>query len=337
MRSGKADDIERQQQRQKQGQGQGQNKQSASPLAHTMATQVAGAVSTMMLYPFDTLRIRFMSQDGTLQRQHNGQTYHSISKALTTIYREEGLRALFRGCHIAVMGAVAAWGVYMYLYRSLCSLSDLYMPQGELKQVEDFVRRSFLSGVASSCSAVVCNPIWLLKTRMQLEEISFRTSGTRTGNYLSFIRGLIHVIQTTGFFSLWRGVSAQILLGLPNAFNFPLYELFKSYYMRYTSRDNLSTLEISLCSTAAKSLVTLFAHPILVLKTRLQDHRSRCGELKYVSFFQSSSLIWKRDGLRGMYRGVVPSFFQTVPRLVMTIVLYEKFMQFYSKRNSLSN
>ncbi|KAH9578765.1 Mitochondrial substrate/solute carrier [Trypanosoma melophagium] len=329
MSFGKTNDVGKQQQGQ-------EYKQTASPLTHTIATQAAGAVSTIMLYPFDTLRIRFMSQDGTVQRQHNGQTYHSIPKALTTIYREEGIRALFRGCHIAVMGAVAAWGVYMYLYRSLCSLSEVYIPQGELSQVGEFGRRALLSGVASSCSAIACNPIWLLKTRMQLEEISFRTSGKRSGNYLSFFRGLIHVIQTTGFLSLWRGVSAQILLGLPNAFNFPIYEVLRSYLMWYNSRDSLGTWEISLCSTAAKSLVTLFAHPILVLKTRLQDHRSRCGELQYISFCQSSSLVWRRDGFRGLYRGVVPSFCQTVPRLVMTIVLYEKFMQFYSKRDSVT-
>ncbi|RNF24318.1 putative mitochondrial carrier protein [Trypanosoma conorhini] len=299
-----------------------------SALRHTVATQAATALSTTILYPIDVVKMRFMSQDGTVQRQHNGQTYHSIRRALATIYREEGPRALFRGCHVAVLGSVTAWGIYMYTYRSLRNFTNAVKTQDSRGRVDDFLHSLLFSALASTCSALLCNPIWLLKTRMQLEEVSASHPKSGTGNYLSFTRGLTFTVRSTGFFSLWRGLSAQILLGLPNSLNFPVYEALKSYRLWSTSHTTLNTFEICVCSTLAKTFVTLASQPLYVIKTRLQDHRSRCGSLRYVSFLQSLSLILHNDGWRGVYRGIGPSLLQTVPRSVLTLVLYEYFVYF---------
>ncbi|RNF11536.1 mitochondrial carrier protein [Trypanosoma rangeli] len=303
-----------------------QRQVSTSAVKHTLATQAAAALSTTIMYPVDVVKMRFMSQDGTIQRQHNGQTYHSIRKAFATIYREEGPRALFRGCHVAVLGSAAAWGVYMYTYRSLRNFTNTVMTQTSQGSVEDFLLSLLVSAVASTCSAVFCNPFWLLKTRMQLDEVSASPRRGGMGNYVSFTRGLMSTVRSTGFFSLWRGLSAQILLGLPNSLNLPIYEALKYYRLWSTSRHTLNTFEICVCSTLAKVLVTLFSQPLYVIKTRLQDHRSRCGPLQYVSFLQSFSLILHKGGWRGMYRGIGPSMLLTVPRSVLTFVLYEYFM-----------
>ncbi|KAH8603362.1 putative Mitochondrial carrier protein [Trypanosoma vivax] len=297
-----------------------------STLKHTVSTQLAGAVSTLAFYPFDTLRVRFMSQDGTAQRQHNGQTYRSVGRALALVYREEGLSVLFRGCHVAVLGSVTAWGVYMFTYRSLC---DIYNLNNERGGTNDFFVRTALSSAASCVTAVTCNPVFLLKTRMQIEDASCRrsvSSASSGGNYVSFFGGARHAVRSDGFFSLWRGVSAQILLGLPNALNFPLYESLKQHYLLFSSCDKLTASEVCLCSIVAKSTVLIFSHPIYVLKVRLQDQRSRCGETQYLSLLQSTALVLRTSGLRGLYRGIVPSFLQAVPRLMLTFVLYEKFI-----------
>ncbi|ORC88382.1 mitochondrial carrier protein [Trypanosoma theileri] len=291
-----------------------------SPVSHTISSQLASAASTFIYYPFDTLRIRFMSQDGTLQRQHNGQTYHSISKALTTIYREEGLRALFRGCHIAVMGAMMSWGVYMYLYRSLCSLSE----------VSSYIGRAGVSAVASLIATFFSSPIWLIKSRMQIEE------ATKSKNYVTFHGGVRHVLQTTGFRSLWRGVSLQLTLVIPNSLNVPTYDFLKGIVLhtRYghnSMNGELSVLESSLCSMLTKTFLVFLSHPITVLKVRLQDQRWNAGEVKYRSVHDSILLILKREGARGMLRGLGSSLLHSLPRTTTYFVIYEKTLGFFSR------
>nr|CCC95952.1 unnamed protein product [Trypanosoma congolense IL3000] len=305
---------------------------SSSSYSHVLASQLASAISTTVSYPIDTLRVRFMSQDGTVQRQHNGQTYRSICRAMDTICREEGVRALFRGCHVAVLGAVVAWGVYMFIYRTLC---DICLPDNGKRAGNDFTYRTLLSSVASCSCAVVCNPIWLLKTRMQIEEISSRkaspcppsTTTCKGKNYASFIGGLLYAVRTDGVLSLWRGVSAQVLLGLPNALNFPVYEAFKSKWLDYMDRQNLYSYEACLCSTISKTAVSVVAYPIHVIKTRMQDQRSQLGNVKYISFLQSVSVVLRSRGVADLYRGITPSLLHSVPRLALTFVLYEKFLE----------
>ncbi|KEG12997.1 mitochondrial carrier protein [Trypanosoma grayi] len=287
----------------------------ASPLSHTLSSQFASAVSTFAFYPFDTLRIRFMSQDGTVHRQHNGQTYHSIRRALSTIYREEGMRALFHGCHVAVLGAIMSWGMYMYLYRSLCSVSE----------VSSYLGRAGMSFVASFISTFISSPIWLIKSRMQIEE------STKINNYVTFRGGVCHVLRTTGFRSLWRGISLQLTLMIPNALNVPTYDFLKGMMLRahlcQSSGDSeLSVLGSSVCSTLTKMLLVLLSHPITMLKVRLQDQRSDINDVKYTSVRRSVLLVLRREGPCGMLRGLGTSLVHSLPRTVTYFVLYEKLL-----------
>lgn len=318
----------------------------ATSVQHTVASQLGVATSTILLYPVDVVRMRYMSQDGTHTREHNGQTYRSIQKAFQLIYREEGgVRAFFRGCHVSVCGTVCAWGVYMYFYRCQCAWYEAWQTRrrerrGSSSSTDDgpgataywaatwqnLLQRFGFSIVASCTSAVVCNPIWLLKTRMQLEEASARTASVPR-HFRTFRDGLVHTVQTTGVHSLWRGVSAQMVLAVPNAFNLPLYDTIKATIMGVTGKSELSVLEVCVCSTVTKVVLALICQPVLVVKTRLQDHRARAGEIRYESFGQTATTMWKRGGLAAFYRGTVPSLCQTVPRSVLMFVFYEQFLQ----------
>ncbi|CBZ29500.1 mitochondrial carrier protein-like protein [Leishmania mexicana MHOM/GT/2001/U1103] len=320
----------------------------ATSLQHTVASQLGGATSTILLYPVDVIRIRFTSQDGTHTREHNGQTYRSIAKAFQLIYREEGgLRALFRGCHVSVCGTVCAWGVYMYLYCCQCTWYEAWRARrreahcsgsgvsrcSEEESLaacpaalwQNLLQRFGFSIIASCASAVVCNPIWLLKTRMQLEEASARTADAPR-NFRTFRGGLLHTVQTTGVRSLWRGVSAQMVLAVPNAFNLPLYDTIKAAIIDLR-KGELSVLDVCVCSTVTKTVLALICQPVVVVKTRLQDHRARRGEIQYRSFLQSIKTMWQRGGLAAFYRGTVPSMCQTVPRSALMFAFYEQFLK----------
>ncbi|KAG5470512.1 hypothetical protein LSCM1_01756 [Leishmania martiniquensis] len=323
---------------------------------HTIASQLGAATSTILLYPVDLIRMRFLSQDGTRTREHNGQTYRSIVKAFQLIYREEGgLPAFFRGCHVSVLGTFCAWGVYMYLYRHQCTWHEARQKKREEAHRsgrglsgspekdplaadgwatwQNLQQRFGFSIIASCAAAAVCNPIWLLKTRMQLEETSARTAGLPR-NFRTFRGGLLHTVQTTGVRSLWRGTSAQIVLAVPNAFHLPLYDFIKTVIVEVSRRSELSVLEVCFCSTLTKVVLALVCHPVMVVKTRLQDHRAHAGEIQYCSFLQATKTIWQRGGTTAFYRGTASSLCQTVPRSVLMFVGYEQFLKLVKRLSS---
>lgn len=285
-----------------------------APVAiHTFSSQFASALSTVVFYPFDVLKTRFMSQDGTVWRQHNGRTYHSIPRSLRAIAREEGVRTMFRGCTVAVCGSVSAWGLYMFFYRELCNATE----------VSSLLGRSGLSMTASLASSLFSSPIFLIKSRMQLEE------ATRSSHYSTFWGALRHTVATGGVRSLWRGVTLQLLLVFPNALAIPIYDYFKSMLLRYRwshhekPRD-LSVAEVCVCSTTTKVLLLTVSHPLVMMKVRLQDQRSRVGQIQYRSVGQTLLTILKTQGVKGMYRGYSTSLIHSLPRSLVHYVVYEK-------------
>lgn len=308
------------------GGGAAANDKNVPHTHHMFASQIAGAISTFTYYPLDVVKIRFMSQDGTKTRMHNNTVrYTSIFRSVGTIAREEGVRILYRGVHVAVLGATTTWGVYMYLYRSFSAIiagwsEDLGF--GKVASEGTFGVKSLASTTASAISSLASNPVWLIKTRMQVEE-------ARPGvvhHYATFRGGLMHVIKTTGVLSLWRGIGAQLLLGIPNSFHFPIYDSMKQYRLTVTGKERLDLWEVCGCSVFSKAMLLSMSHPVFLLKTRLHDHRSRDGNVNYRNIFDATRTTFQREGFKGMYRGMVPSLCQTIPRAMTQLMLYETFL-----------
>jgi solute carrier family 25 folate transporter 32 len=250
-----------------------------APYKYALASQIASAISTTAFYPFDVIKMRFMSHDGTPQRIHNGTQYTHVWRSIALVLREEGVRQLFRGAHVAVTGAVVAWGVYMLLYKELQRIAaTLQQQQQELveKGASSSASSSALLGgllttvgssaVASAIANTLACPIFLIKARMQLEEqqkgAASRGTGAaaaasaaaeqRTLHYTTFRQGFRHVTATTGVLSLWRGLSAQLLLGLPNCLNLPIYE-YLSQLRRAMRPAELRDKPLDLLEVCARS------------------------------------------------------------------------------------
>lgn len=294
-----------------------------APVAlHTFSSQLASATSTFVFYPFDVLKTRFMSQDGTALRQHNGGMYRSIPRSLKLIYNEEGLRTLFRGCPVAVFGAFASWGIYMSLYRFLCNVTEC----------TTYSSRSGISMVASMVSSCLVCPIFLVKSRMQLEEAH------RSSNYRTFWSGVRYTAMTSGVRSLWRGLPLQLLLIFPNALSLPTYDALKTLVLRYRwdhhASTELSLVEVCLCSTITKVGILLLSHPLIMMKVRMQDERALQGAVQYRSAWGTARSVLRTAGVRGMYRGFTTALVHSLPRSLTHYFLYEKTLSLLVHRYS---
>ncbi len=286
----------------------------STPMQHALASQGAAVIATVTFYPFDVVRMRFMSQDGTSERLSNKRYYTSTFGSMKVIASEEGARTLFRGAHVSATGVIVSWGVYMWLYRHLQQLL-------EVDWAPHIAVASLSSVTASVSAAVIANPIWMAKTRMQLEAVR---DGPR--HYRSFFGSIKHTIETTGFRSLWRGVSAQVLLSVPNAFTLPLYDWMKARRLESKGHAQLAHWEVASCSVMSKTTIAIASHPIVLVKTRLMDQRSREGEVQYKNLVGTICTTIKREGPKGMFRGLVPGLCQSIPRNLLHFLLYEHFL-----------
>ena len=158
-----------------------------------------GLVSSFITHPLDVVLTRMQAQDG---RSHV-QRYKSTVNALSTIVKNEGFRNLYAGIIPALVGSTASWGIYFLGYNYLRSLTRIHFHGGQSEHSDNQAELSPLStlscAVATGCfSTVITQPIWLVKTRLQLQH---------QGSHIQYT-GMIHcftdIVENEGASALFR-------------------------------------------------------------------------------------------------------------------------------------
>ena len=118
---------------------------------------------------------------------------------MRTIITEEGVLGLYQGLFPAALGSALSWGLYMVLYVSIYitrvrtkklahikpsvsynKAKDLWKRQQEEGKNLHAAHHLVCATVAGVMTSACTNPIWVIKTRMQLQ-----TYGAQ-GNYKGF-------------------------------------------------------------------------------------------------------------------------------------------------------
>ncbi|KAH7549261.1 hypothetical protein JRO89_XS13G0005900 [Xanthoceras sorbifolium] len=163
----------------------------------------AGATTSLFFYHLDYARTRLGTdaREGTVkgQRQFKG-LLDVYSKTLSS----DGIAGLYRGFGVSIVGITLYRGMYFGLYDTLKPIILVGPFEGNF-----FV--SFLLGWSiTSVSGVCAYPFDTLRRRMML------TSG-QPMKYRNSMHAFHEIIRLEGFRSLFRGVTANMLLGVAGA------------------------------------------------------------------------------------------------------------------------
>lgn len=129
-------------------------------MENLLAGLVAGAASTAALQPIDVVKVRYQVFAGTAQR------YGGMWDAVQTIVGKEGLSALYKGLAPAMIGSAVSWGLYMHFYEA-AKAALLARHEGETR-LSSWEHMGAAMG-AGSTVAFLTTPIWMIKTRLQLQ------------------------------------------------------------------------------------------------------------------------------------------------------------------------
>lgn len=117
-------------------------------VANSVAGLAAGGASTIAMHPLDLIKTRM---------QVTGGRTLSI---LGTVYRDHGIRGLYRGLGTNLFGGMLGWGFYFAWYGQIKSWI------GGKRKVLSGAEYLVSSASAGVLTSVCTNPIWVVKTRM---------------------------------------------------------------------------------------------------------------------------------------------------------------------------
>jgi solute carrier family 25 folate transporter 32 len=155
--------------------------------------------------------------------------------------------------------------------------------------------------VTGILTAVCTNPIWVIKTRM------LSTGRNAPGAYKSMSHGVREILRTEGPKGFWRGLIPSLFGISHGAVQFAAYEQLKN--RRSSQRSEMSGLSNELSnwdylslSAVSKMFAGSITYPYQVVRVRLQTYDA---ERTYSGAFDAVRQIWKKEGVRGFYKGYV--------------------------------
>lgn len=329
---------------------------AAKPWAHFVAGGLGGMTSATLTSPLDVLKTRLQSDFYQSQLEasriakgipppsalsiprsallHFNETF----QILFSIHRIEGWRALFKGLGPNLIGVVPARAINFYTYgNGKRFISEKFNSGKEAAWVH--LTAAATAGVATGTAT---NPIWLVKTRLQLDKSNAEKLGSqRKRQYKNSLDCVMQTVRNEGIRGLYRGLSASYLGVTESTLQWVLYEQMK-LHLRYrqerltASGKDPTTWDQTIdwggkvgAAGLAKFFAALVTYPHEVIRTRLRQAPLEGGRVKYTGIVQCFRTIWKEEGMASLYGGLTPHMLRVVPSAAIMFGMYEVILRLF--------
>lgn len=305
------------------------------PWVHFVAGGIGGMAGAVCTSPFDVVKTRLQSDVFRSTYVHTSKSSNVILQAgqhfketfdiINNVYKSEGFRALFKGLGPNLVGVIPARSINFFTYGVGKDLIAKHFNNGQ----EAAWVHLLAAANAGIVTSTATNPIWLVKTRLQLD----KASNKQYKNSWDCIKS---VLKHEGVAGLYRGLTASYLGSVESTLQWVLYEQMKKIisqkslqrdqegrertkldsFLEWTARSGSAGL--------AKFIASMITYPHEVIRTRLrQAPLVEGGKPKYTGLVQCFKLVVKEEGLASMYGGLTPHLLRTVPNSIIMFGTWE--------------
>lgn len=291
---------------------------SSNPILYSTQSQPCRPLQSKLTAFGDRTNAKTI-HSGQALKVHTGQALVSskpiganmgVWACLKHIWLNEGPRGLYRGLGPNLVGVAPSRAIYFWSYSTTKKNINNSLPRVNRDTPFVHVLSAASAGFISSCAT---NPIWLVKTRLQLD---------RSHSSLPMVIRRIHA--EGGILSFWKGLTASWWGISETVIHFVIYEALKKCLADYQNkkRDSEKTIidfvGFMACGATSKTCATCVAYPHEVARTRLREAGN-----KYKSFWQTLRLVYREEGRRGLYRGLGTQLVRQIPNTAIMMATYE--------------
>ena len=270
------------------------------PVVSLISGGIAGGVEAAVTYPFEFAKTRVQ-----LRNEGNASRPRNPFLVVSDVFRNEGPRALYKGCSSLIVGSIAKDGV-RFLSFDMIKNAFKDPETGALSPLRNMLA-GMSAGVVASIFAVT--PTERIKTAM--------IDDARTAKRFHSTPQAVRVIYAEhGFLGLYRGfVGTTLKQAGATAFRMGSYNILKDFE---SSRHITQSTATNFANGAVAGIITTYAtQPFDTLKTRSQS-------AKGASTVEAFRSVLADDGVRGFWRGTTMRLGRTVFSGGILFTVYEQ-------------
>ncbi|KAJ9116036.1 hypothetical protein QFC20_000705 [Naganishia adeliensis] len=239
----------------------------------------------------------------------------AVYSALRDCVKQDGWSGLYRGLMPNLVGGASSWGLYFLFY----NLIKKQMQGSDPTYQTTSSQHLLAAAEASAVTAMLTNPIWVVKTRV------FASTLQKPTPY----KGLIE-----GFRGLYKG-SLLALVGVSNgSIQFAAYEEIKSRRARIKRRriemsggtwrredEKLTSTEYIAASGISKLVAIALTYPYQVVRARIQNAAT---SHIYPDIPTCIRTTYRQEGFLAFYKGLGTNALRILPGTCTTLWCYEQ-------------
>ncbi|CAK9826696.1 Mitochondrial carrier protein Rim2 [Anthophora retusa] len=238
-----------------------------------------------------------------------------VYQCIRYIVQNEGTRALFKGLGPNLIGVAPSRAIYFCTYsKSKIAFNTILAPDTALVHV-------FSAFCAGFVACTLTNPIWFVKTRLQLDH--------RT-NRITAMECVERIYRQSGVMGFYKGIMASYIGISETMIHFVIYEAVKTSLAAYRTGNERKTLrdfiEFMAAGSFSKTIASSVAYPHEVVRTRLREEGT-----KYLTFWQTVRTVYTEEGFHGLYRGLGTHLIRQIPNTAIIMATYEAVVYLLSR------
>ena len=289
---------------------------------------------TAALYPLSVIKTR--------QMVSSTKTQARAVDIVRDVWRERGLRGLYRGFGTIVVGAIPIRVVYLSTLEAVKTRTNDIFDKWEVPNVYRGAADAAGGATASLISQTLAVPVDVISTRQMVQ--GMRSGGVGGGaandavfvGYRNGLDAVRTIVQKEGVRGLYRGFGVSVATLVPgSALWWGFYGTYKRALWGMTPdswRDETLTSDAQVMALQAASGVCagmssgFLTTPLDIIKTRLQVLSGQPGGERYTLSSTVRSL-YQEHGALGFFRGVRPRMVSVSIWGTTMVTVYE-----YTKR-----
>ncbi|KKF95997.1 putative mitochondrial carrier YPR011C [Ceratocystis fimbriata CBS 114723] len=284
-------------------------------VASFCAGGVAGAVSRTVVSPLERLKILY-------QVQSVGRDAYKVSirGGLTKMWREEGWRGFMRGngtnCIRIVPYSAVQFGSYNLYKRYFFEAT----PGADLSPLS----RLACGGLAGVTSVIFTYPLDIVRTRLSIQTASFAELGAHPAKPLGMWTVMVNIYRTEGGIrALYSGILPTIAGVAPYVgLNFMTYEWARKQ-LTPDGEQNPGAIGKLLAGAFSGAVAQTCTYPFDVLRRRFQINTMSGMGYKYKGIFDAVRVIIMQEGIKGLYKGILPNLLKVAPSMASNWLSFE--------------